>query len=84
MEPLTEGKGCPSCNDTGYRGRLAIHEVLSIDDTIKTQILNKENPSVIREYAKSQGYKTLVEDGLEKVAAGLTTIEEVLRVATSE
>ena len=63
---------------------LAIHEVLSIDDTIKTQILNKENPSVIREYAKSQGYKMLVEDGLEKVAAGLTTIEEVLRVATSE
>ncbi len=84
MDFITEGKGCPSCNDTGYRGRLAIHEVLSIDDTIKTQILNKENPSVIREYAKSQGYKVLVEDGLEKVAAGLTTIEEVLRVATSE
>ena len=84
IDLITEGKGCPSCNDTGYRGRLAIHEVLSIDDTIKTQILNKENPSVIREYAISQGYKVLVEDGLEKVAAGLTTIEEVLRVATSE
>ena len=64
--PLTEGKGCPSCNDTGYRGRLAIHEILSIDDTIKTQILNKENPGVILQYAKSQGYKTLVEDGLDK------------------
>jgi type IV pilus assembly protein PilB len=84
MYAISEGKGCPSCNDTGYRGRLAIHEILSIDDTIKTQILNKENPGVIRQYAKSQGYKTLVEDGLDKVAAGLTTIEEVLRVATSE
>jgi type IV pilus assembly protein PilB len=84
MDVISEGKGCPSCNDTGYRGRLAIHEILSIDDTIKTQILNKENPGVIREYAKSQGYKTLVEDGLDKVSAGLTTIEEVLRVATSE
>jgi type IV pilus assembly protein PilB len=84
MDAISEGKGCPSCNDTGYRGRLAIHEILSIDDTIKTQILNKENPGVIREYAKSQGYKTLVEDGLDKVSAGLTTIEEVLRVATSE
>lgn len=84
IDLITVGKGCPSCNDTGYRGRLAIHEVLSIDDTIKTQILNKENPSVIRQYAIGKGYKLLVEDGLEKVAAGLTTIEEVLRVATSE
>ncbi|WP_172369030.1 GspE/PulE family protein [Sporosarcina jiandibaonis] len=84
MDVIIEGKGCPSCNDSGYRGRLAIHEILSIDDTIKTQILNKENPGVIRQYAKSQGYKTLVEDGLEKVASGLTTIEEVLRVATSD
>ena len=42
MIQVIRGKGCPSCNETGYRGRLAIHEILSIDDTIKTQILNKE------------------------------------------
>ena len=81
---IKQGNGCPSCNQTGYRGRLAIHEILTIDDTIKSHILNKNSPREILEYAKSQGYKTLMEDGLQKVIAGLTTTEEVLRVATSD
>jgi len=81
---ITEGTGCPSCSETGYRGRLAIHEILTIDDAIKTQILNRNSSEEILKYARSKGFKTLVEDGLEKVHAGLTTIEEVLRVATSD
>ena len=67
---ITQGNGCPSCNETGYRGRLAIHEILSIDDTIKSHILKKSNPGEILQYARSQGYKTLVEDGLQKVSQG--------------
>ncbi len=81
---ITSGKGCPSCNQTGYRGRLALHEILPIDDAIKAHIMGVNNPSEIREYARSQGFKTLLEDGLQKVVDGFTTMEEVLRVATSD
>ncbi|MHA6259334.1 GspE/PulE family protein [Sporosarcina sp. CAU 1771] len=81
---ITYGQGCPACNDTGYRGRLAIHEILPIDDTIKAHIINRSSPTTIRNYSRTIGFKTLVEDGLQKVAEGLTTTEEVLRVATSE
>lgn len=81
---IVMGAGCPSCNQTGYRGRLAIHEILRIDDTIKAQIMGKNSPTEIREHARNQGFKTLMEDGLQKVVDGLTTTEEVLRVATSD
>ncbi len=84
ISAITTGRGCPSCNQTGYRGRLAIHEILPIDDTIKAQIMSHSSPTEIREYARSQGFKTLLEDGLGKVVDGLTTMEEVLRVATSD
>lgn len=84
MKGVVQGMGCPACNNSGYRGRLAIHELLTVDDRIKAQIVQRSNSIEIREYAKSQGFKTLMEDGLQKVSEGLTTIDEVLRVATSE
>ena len=84
ISEVTRGKGCPSCNHTGYRGRLAIHEVLVIDDSIKAHILLKSGSMEIRKEAREQGYHTLLEDGLVKVIDGLTTIQEVLRVATSD
>ncbi|KXH87310.1 GspE/PulE family protein [Sporosarcina sp. HYO08] len=80
---ITQGKGCPACTNTGYRGRLAIHELLQVDEMIKGQITKQATSIEIREYAKTKGFKTLMEDGLQKVADGLTTIDEVLRVATS-
>lgn len=81
---VMRGKGCPSCSHTGYRGRLAIHEVLVITERIRKHILLESGTMGIREMGEEQGDKTLLEDGLEKVVAGLTTIEEVLRVATSD
>ncbi|MCY9545648.1 GspE/PulE family protein [Lysinibacillus xylanilyticus] len=75
------GRGCPSCNQTGYRGRMAIHEILPIDRNIKEMILNRSSESVIRDYMKQKGYYTLLVDGLLKVAEGQTTTSEVLRVA---
>lgn len=81
---VVRGDGCPSCNQTGYRGRLAIHEVLAINESIKKHILQKSGSIDIRQTAREQGYQTLLEDGLLKVSEGLTTIEEVLRVATSD
>lgn len=84
LETVHRGRGCPACNHTGYRGRLAIHEILPIDRTVKDFILQRKGISMIRNYMKQQGYRSLIEDGLLKVISGLTTTEEVLRVATSE
>ncbi|MEY9969734.1 type IV pilus assembly protein PilB [Lysinibacillus sp. RC46] len=75
------GRGCPSCNQTGYRGRMAIHEILPIDRNIKEMILSRSSDSVIRNYMKQEGYYTLLVDGLLKVVEGQTTTSEVLRVA---
>lgn len=84
IEQVFRGKGCPSCNETGYRGRMAIHEVLEIDETLKREILLAKGSMAIREHAKANGFQTLLEDGLLKVQLGLTTVEEVLRVATTD
>lgn len=84
IETVRKGRGCPSCNHSGYRGRLAIHEILPIDRQIKEFILNRASASVIRDYMNEQGFNTLIEDGLLKVLDGVTTTEEVLRVATAE
>ncbi|MFJ7971185.1 GspE/PulE family protein [Psychrobacillus sp. NPDC096389] len=81
VENVRRGKGCPVCNQTGYRGRIAIHEVLMVDDFVKNTILTGKSPAHLRDYMKEIGYLSLLEDGLLKVKDGLTTTEEVLRVA---
>ncbi len=84
IEEVRKGRGCPACNNTGYRGRLAIHEVLVVDDFVKDIILTSKGPSLLRDYMKKTGFSSLLEDGLLKVKAGITTTEEVLRVATAD
>ena len=74
------GKGCDKCNKTGYRGRTAIHELLEIDDNMKSLIAQDAGLEKLRKQAKKSGMITLREDGIEKVKQGITTIEEVLRV----
>lgn len=81
VEKVRRGKGCPACNQTGYRGRLAIHEVLIVDSLVKDIILTGKSPAHLRNHMKNTGYLSLLEDGLLKVKEGLTTTEEVLRVA---
>lgn len=78
---IKRGRGCPSCNNTGYRGRMAIHEILQIDDQIREFIMSSASAMDIREYVKKQGMLFLLDDGLLKVRDGLTTTEEVLRIA---
>ncbi|MDL1972920.1 MAG: type IV-A pilus assembly ATPase PilB [Deltaproteobacteria bacterium] len=75
-----QGKGCSSCNYTGYRGRVALFEILIVSDAIRNAILARESADKIREIAISEGMKTLRASGLEKIKIGITTIEEVLRV----
>lgn len=71
------GAGCNECDDTGYRGRAAIHEVLIINDEINNAINDDATAADIRDIAVRNGFRSLREDGLLKAAAGITTLEEV-------
>lgn len=81
IETITRGKGCSQCNMTGYRGRMAIHEVLVVDEEIKDIINRNGTAGEIREIAQKNKTIFLIDDGLSKVKEGMTTTEEVLRVA---
>ena len=74
------GKGCRKCNDTGYKGRLVIAEVLVADEQIRKVILSKGSASDIKQLGIEGGMTTMLVDGFQKALKGLTTIEEVLRV----
>ncbi len=77
---LFVGQGCPACAHTGYQGRTGIYELLLVDDAIRKLILNRAEAAAIRQVAISQGMQTMAGDGWAKVAQGLTTTQEVLRV----
>ncbi len=81
---LFRGKGCPQCLNTGYKGRQGIYELLVVDETIAQMIDRRAQAAEIRQKAKSRGMYSLLEDGKRKVLAGITTSDEVLRVALSE
>lgn len=80
-ETLYEGEGCNACGFTGYRGQIGIFEILYISDAIRDLIIAKSSVNVIKKKAIEEGMRLMFEDGLMKVEAGLTTLEEVLRVA---
>jgi type IV pilus assembly protein PilB len=73
------GKGCEHCKGTGYKGRTAIFEMLRIDDAIRELILNRASATQIRTVAQRGGMRALRDAGIQKIFAGLTTIEEVVR-----
>ncbi|MFW6238249.1 MAG: GspE/PulE family protein [Halanaerobiales bacterium] len=78
---IYSAQGCEECGNIGYRGRTAIHELLTISPAIKEAIINTESSARIEKLARKQGMKTLMEDGLNKVRNGNTTLEEVVKVA---
>jgi type IV pilus assembly protein PilB len=73
------GKGCQTCNFTGYRGRMAITEILDVDDRIREMILQGASTTALQAAAIEAGLVTLRENGLQSVFDGLTTVEELLR-----
>ena len=81
---LYHGKGCKDCNETGYRGRLAINELMILTSKLREMILAGQSGELIRKEAIKQGMRVMKEDGINKVKEGITTIEEVMRVAYSE
>ncbi|QDT37531.1 GspE/PulE family protein [Stratiformator vulcanicus] len=78
------GKGCPTCNNSGYKGRTGIYELLEITDDIRDLVSSEASVDDIRSFARSQGMTTLREAGLKLIFDGLTTIDEVVRETVVE
>lgn len=79
-----KGKGCPDCSGTGCRGRMGIFEIFTIDDEARKLIYEKVPSSVLRARAREMGMRTLREDGVRKVLAGITTPDEVIRATVGD
>jgi type IV pilus assembly protein PilB len=77
---LMKGEGCNHCNRSGYRGRIAVYEIMRLTSTIRELIFQNASTAKIRDLAIEQGMTTLYQDGLQKVVDGITTLEEVYRV----
>ncbi|MBI2075579.1 MAG: type II/IV secretion system protein [Candidatus Harrisonbacteria bacterium] len=75
-----KGKGCASCDDSGYKSRIGVHEVLEIDDEIREAIMRRANTAEIQKIAIKNGMRPMLEDAFQKAVAGATTIEEIVRV----
>ena len=78
---LYRGKGCPACNGIGYRGRVGIFEFIPMSRAMRDLILTRPSSQVIWKQARKEGVRSLFEDGIAKVTSGLTTLEELARVA---
>jgi general secretion pathway protein E len=78
------GEGCIQCKRTGYRGRTGIHELLVVDDEVRTLVMKNGDAATIRRAATARGMTTLRQDGADKVVEGMTTIEEILRVTQED
>ena len=77
---LAEGKGCPECLGTGFKGRSGIFEILTVGDPLHYLIMKRASAGTIEQSARQAGMKTLLEDGCKKILAQETTAEEVMRI----
>ena len=84
IDHIYREKGCSNCNDTGYRGRCGIYEMMLVTDDVRQLILRKVDSGTIKKTAISQGLKTLIQDGAVKVLQGVTTIPELLSVTQED
>lgn len=77
---LFQGKGCSTCANAGYTGRLGLYEIMVMEDNVQEAVMQRKSSAEILEVAKQNGMQTMAEDGVAKILQGLTTLEEVLRV----
>jgi type II secretory ATPase GspE/PulE/Tfp pilus assembly ATPase PilB-like protein len=77
---ISRAKGCPECNDTGYRGMMGIYELLVASDSIKQMIISRKSIAAIRKAAAAEGMSTLLQSGIRKVLEGETDLIEILSV----
>ncbi|MFM7142737.1 MAG: GspE/PulE family protein, partial [Alphaproteobacteria bacterium] len=78
------GPGCGECKGTAYRGRTGIHEILVVDDEVRALVMQRTDAAALRRLATGRGMATLRDDGAAKVRAGVTTVEEILRVTQDD
>ena len=83
-EVLYHGTGCENCNQTGFRGRQGIFEMMPMTDELRTHITARDSAVAVRKTAVAQGMNSLREDGWRLIESGLTTVDEVLRVTKDE
>ena len=83
-ETMYTGAGCDQCGRSGYKGRKGIFEIFKVDDTIQRLIFDHAPASILRQRAREMGMRTLREDGMLKVASGMTSLSEVLRVTMGD
>jgi type IV pilus assembly protein PilB len=85
-EPVTlyKGAGCATCSSTGYKGRMAIHEVLILNDEFRKGVLQRRPASELKKLAREGGMQTLRQCGVQKVLKGMTSVEELFRVAHAD
>ncbi len=81
VERLWKGAGCDQCRETGYRGRTGIYELLVMDADLRAEVQQRRGSEELRQQAVQKGMRTLFEDGIRLVKQGVTTLDEVLRVA---
>ena len=81
---LVQGRGCNECGHSGYRGRLGIFEIFVINDEVRHMIYERVSSSEMRQRGRELGMRTLREDGIRKVIAGVTTLQEVIRVTMGD
>jgi len=77
---LYRAKGCSRCNNTGYKGRLGLYEVMIVSEAIRRLTVERKSADEISRVASAEGMKSLREDGIDKVLLGMTSVEEIARV----
>jgi type II secretory ATPase GspE/PulE/Tfp pilus assembly ATPase PilB-like protein len=82
--PLSKGAGCSQCQYTGFKGRIAIFEMVELNSELRELAFTKAPTNELRKAAKACGMRTLREDGRIKVSRGITTLEEVVRITQTE
>jgi general secretion pathway protein E len=83
-KPIYKAVGCEHCRQSGYQGRTGIHELLTLDEPMRRAIIAGKDASLLNALATESGMLTLYQDGLRKVAAGVTTLDELLRVTQDQ
>ena len=81
IDAFYRGKGCSKCRNTGYQGRIGIYELLTMTDEVRDAVVHGASLEEMRKIAAEQGMVALRSDGISKVRAGITTLEEVIRIS---
>ena len=78
------GRGCDNCNGSGYKGRMALFEIMGMDDSMRELVMKEASTATLRDFARRRGMRSLRESGLMAIYEGQTTIDEVVRETIAE